>query len=64
MQISMQLNSDFNSTPALFSGVAANGNHVCFRNSKQKSTTKKSWGTRDAMKKTKQGGLDPLQQLN
>ncbi len=25
----------------------------------RKATTKTSWGTRDAMKKTKQGGLDP-----
>ncbi|MFV8346155.1 zinc metalloprotease [Flavobacterium sp. ZB4P13] len=53
-------NSDFNSTPALFSGVAANvGITFVLETVNRKSTTKTSWGTRDAMKKTKQGGLDP-----
>jgi len=53
-------NSDFNTIPALFSGVAANVD-ITFELVKinRKSTTKTSWGTRDAMKKTKQGGLDP-----
>ena len=53
-------NSDFNSTPAEFSGVAANvGINFVLETVNRKSTTKTSWGTRDAMKKTKQGGLDP-----
>lgn len=53
-------NSDYNTIPALFSGVAANVD-ITFELVKinRKSTTKTSWGTRDAMKKTKQGGLDP-----
>lgn len=53
-------NSDFGSIPALFSGVAANVD-ITFELVKinRKATTKTSWGTRDAMKKTKQGGLDP-----
>ena len=54
------INSDFNSTPAEFSGVAANvGITFVLETVNRKSTTKTSWGTRDAMKKTKQGGLDP-----
>ena len=53
-------NSDFNSVPALFSGAAANvGITFVLETINRKSTTKTSWGTRDAMKKTKQGGLDP-----
>ena len=53
-------NSDFSSTPALFAGVAANV-EITFvlETINRKSTNKTSWGTRDAMKKTKQGGLDP-----
>jgi hypothetical protein len=53
-------NPDFSSTPAEFAGVAANVG-ITFELVKinRKSTTKTSWGTRDAMKKTKQGGLDP-----
>ena len=54
------LNSDYNSVPALFSGVKANvGITFVLEKINRKSTTKTSWGTRDAMKKTKQGGLDP-----
>jgi len=54
------LNSDFNQVPAAFSGVKANVG-ISFELDQviRKSTTKTSWGTRDAMKKTKQGGLDP-----
>ena len=53
-------NSDFNSVPSLFSGVATNvGITFVLEKINRKSTTKTSWGTRDAMKKTKQGGLDP-----
>ena len=53
-------NPDFSSVPALFSGVAANiGITFVLEKINRKATTKTSWGTRDAMKKTKQGGLDP-----
>lgn len=53
-------NPDYNQVPALFSGVKANvGISFVLDQVIRKSTTKTSWGTRDAMKKTKQGGLDP-----
>jgi hypothetical protein len=54
------LNSDYNSVPALFSGVKANVG-ITFKLDQiiRKSTTKTSWGTNDAMKKTAQGGLAP-----
>ena len=53
-------NSDFNNIPALFAGVAANID-ITFELVKinRKATTKTSWGTRDTMKKTNQGGLNP-----
>ncbi|MGL2967388.1 zinc metalloprotease [Flavobacterium sp. XGLA_31] len=54
------LNTDFNQVPALFSGVKANvGISFVLDQVIRKATTKSSWGTRDAIKKTKQGGLDP-----
>jgi hypothetical protein len=54
------LNSDFNSVPALFSGVKANvGITFVLDQVIRKSTTKTSWGTRDAMKKPNQGGIAP-----
>ncbi len=54
------LNSDYNQVPALFSGVKANvGISFVLDQVIRKSTTKSSWGTRDAIKKTKQGGLNP-----
>lgn len=61
------LNQDFNATnpdytqvPALFAGVKADvGITFVLDQVIRKSTTKTSWGTRDAMKKTKQGGLNP-----
>ncbi|THF53164.1 zinc metalloprotease [Flavobacterium supellecticarium] len=53
-------NSDFGSVPALFSGVKANvGISFVLDVVNRKSTTKTSWGTNDAMKKTAQGGLNP-----
>lgn len=53
-------NPDFSSVPTLFSGVAANiGITFVLEKINRKATTKTSWGTRDTMKKTKQGGLDP-----
>ncbi|MDX6188133.1 zinc metalloprotease [Flavobacterium sp. Fl-318] len=54
------LNSDYNSVPALFAGVKANvGISFVLDKINRKSTTKTSWGTNDAMKKTAQGGLNP-----
>jgi Pregnancy-associated plasma protein-A len=54
------LNSDYNSVPALFSGVKANiGISFVLDQVIRKATTKTSWGTRDTMKKTSRGGLDP-----
>jgi hypothetical protein len=54
------LNSDYNSVPALFSGVKANvGITFVLDQVIRKSTTKTSWGTTDAMKKTSKGGLAP-----
>ncbi|UOK41651.1 MULTISPECIES: zinc metalloprotease [Flavobacterium] len=54
-------NSDFNQVPSAFSGVKANvGISFVLDQVIRKSTTKSSWGTRDTMKKTKQGGLDPV----
>lgn len=58
-------NSDFSSIPALFSGVAANVD-ITFELQKinRKATTKTSWGTRDTMKKTSRGGIDPTSPSN
>ncbi|WP_298396265.1 zinc metalloprotease [Flavobacterium sp.] len=54
-------NSDFSQVPAIFSGVKANvGISFVLDQVIRKSTTKSSWGTRDAMKKTNQGGLAPV----
>jgi len=53
-------NSDFVSVPDEWSGVKANVD-ITFElvNIIRKSTKKTSWGTRDAMKSAKQGGIDP-----
>ena len=54
------LNSDFNQVPTVFSGVKANvGITFVLDAVYRKSTKKTSWGTRDAMKKTSQGGINP-----
>ncbi|WP_332452779.1 zinc metalloprotease [Chryseobacterium aquaticum] len=54
-------NSDFNNVPSAFSSVKANvGIRFVLDQVVRKSTNKTSWGTRDAMKKTAQGGLNPL----
>jgi hypothetical protein len=57
-------NSDYNQIPALFSPVASGDVKIKFiwttANLTRKSTTKTSWGTRDAMKSSKTGGLDPV----
>jgi hypothetical protein len=53
-------NSDFKSIPSEFLGVAANiGITFELVNTIRKSTTKTSWGTRDAMKNSKKGGINP-----
>ncbi|QBN20296.1 zinc metalloprotease [Flavobacterium nackdongense] len=53
-------NADFGSVPAEWSGIAANvGITFELAGINRKATTKTSWGTRDAMKSTKKGGLDP-----
>ena len=54
-------NADYNSTPALFQPVRSGNTNIRFVFDQviRKSTTKTSWGTRDAMKKSKQGGINP-----
>jgi len=54
-------NSDYNQTPSLFQNVRSGNTNIRFVLDQviRKSTTKTSWGTRDAMKKSKQGGIDP-----
>ncbi len=53
-------NSDFNQVPSVFSGVKANvGIRFVLDAVYRKSTTKTSWGTRDAMKSSRQGGINP-----
>jgi hypothetical protein len=53
-------NADYNQVPTLFAGVKANvGISFVLETVNRKATTKSSWGTRDAMKKSKQGGIDP-----
>ena len=58
-------NSDFKSIPAEFYGVAANID-ITFElvTIVRKSTTKTSWGTRDAMKNSKKGGINPTSPSN
>ena len=53
-------NLDFGNVPAEWSGIKANVD-ITFELVKinRKATTKTSWGTRDGMKSTKKGGLDP-----
>ncbi|MCL9770947.1 zinc metalloprotease [Flavobacterium sp. HXWNR69] len=53
-------NADFSQIPSVFYGVAANVG-ITFELDAvyRKSTKKTSWGTRDAMKKSSQGGLNP-----
>ena len=53
-------NSDYNTANNPYSSVRANvGIRFVLDQVIRKSTTKSSWGTRDAMKKSKQGGIDP-----
>jgi hypothetical protein len=64
-----KLNADASKTPALFAGLAADTNVEFYLATTtptgaattgitRKSTTKTSWGTKDAMKKSKTGGVD------
>lgn len=54
-------NSDYNNTPSLFSEVRSGNIGVTFVLDAvyRKKTNKKSWSANDAMKKSKQGGIDP-----
>jgi Pregnancy-associated plasma protein-A len=54
-------NSDISGVPAIFSSVKAFDTKIRFALDAvvRKSTTKKSWGTNDAMKKSTQGGINP-----
>ena len=54
------LNTDYSSVPTAFSAVKANvGISFVLETVIRKATTKTSWGTADAMKKTTRGGLNP-----
>ncbi len=56
-------NADYNNTPSIFQGVRSGNTNIKFvwtvANTTRKQTNKSSWGTRDDMKKSKQGGIDP-----
>ena len=53
-------NLDINSVPSAFTGVKSNLEiQFTLANVVRKSSTKNSWGTRDAMKSAKRGGIDP-----
>ena len=53
-------NTDFNLVPSTFSGVKANvGIRFVLDQVIRKSTTKTSWRTDDAMKKSSKGGINP-----
>ncbi|MEN9571633.1 MAG: hypothetical protein RL172_2864 [Bacteroidota bacterium] len=54
-------NTDAASIPGLFSGVKAGDTKIRFVLDQviRKSTSKKSWSTNDAMKKSAQGGINP-----
>ena len=65
-----KLNADVSQTPALFSALTADTNVEFYLATTdpngaatagitRKSTTKTSWGTRDAMKSSRKGGVDP-----
>lgn len=54
-------NSDYNTANNPYSGVRANvGIRFVLDQVVRKSTTKTSWGTADAMKKSTKGGLNPI----
>ena len=55
------LNTDYNNTPTIFQSVRAGNMGIRFVLDTviRKSTTKTSWSTNDAMKKSSQGGINP-----
>ncbi|MFK7796637.1 MAG: M43 family zinc metalloprotease [Aureispira sp.] len=55
-------NSDIGKIPTMFASVAAGNTGIQFTlvATTRKSTTKTSWGTRDDMKKSSRGGIDPI----
>ncbi len=54
-------NADYNNTPSVFQGVRSGNTGIKFvlQNVVRRQTNKTSWSTNDAMKKSKQGGIDP-----
>ena len=54
-------NTDYNNTPSIFQSLRSGNTNIRFVLSQviRKSTTKTSWSTNDAMKKSSQGGLNP-----
>ncbi len=53
-------NFDITKTPAEFAKVGNTGIQFVLAGITRKSSTKTSWGTADAMKKSSQGGVDPI----
>ncbi len=53
-------NSDYSSVPGIFSSIASGNCNIRFVLDavNRKQTTKRSWNANDAMKKSKQGGID------
>ncbi len=54
-------NSDYSNTPSIFQNVRSGDTKIRFvlQGIVRKATTKSSWRTDDAMKKSKRGGIDP-----
>jgi hypothetical protein len=54
-------NADYSKVPAIFLGVRAGNTNIKFvlQSTIRKATTKTSWTTNDAMKKSSQGGINP-----
>lgn len=59
-------NADYNSTPSLFQSVRSGDTKIRFVLDQviRKSTTKTSWRTDDAMKKSSRGGINPTSPSN
>jgi hypothetical protein len=56
------INADYNNTPSIFQGVRSGDLKITFVLDQvvRKSTTKRSWGTNDAMKSSSSGGLNAI----
>ncbi len=54
-------NADYSKVPAIFQSVASGDTKIKFvlKNTVRKATTRTSWTTNDAMKKSAQGGINP-----